>query len=242
MEAGNNASGTQLYFSSDTAGNGPAGLSIVLESFQLVASAPDANGVAQVRLVGPPFDEQGRVIMRIKPILDFICLRFDPETSTGVLYCNGSSGIGVDTSTTAPAGVAPPSATVREFDLGDSSPPGSMILRVVQQQARINEGPDANPQTCSILPDCAPGETRNCYEPPFEVAWTTGTAFATKGETDLLVVGSEGLGVTGQPFDCDNWQVEDGPGRLVQGLVDFDPIASNVASGVAVSDSGASAE
>ncbi len=121
------------------------------------------------------------------------------------------------------------------------------MLRFSYQLARGAEGDDAAAERCLEFPACAPCPTfpdcdpvvffKNCYQPVEEGVFTTGTAFVMKGGVDLQVPGASRPGVTGEPFDCETWQLGDGPGRLVLGLADFDDtVALDTAAALRLSD------
>lgn len=177
----------------------------------------------------------GFVIIGLKPLLDYICLKIELESVEGKLYCGGSTEEGIDTRITAAAGVTPAEDDVIEFPLGNSAPPGSLFLKFRQQQGRIPQGARARYENCFTLPECAPGQRLDCYRVVQEVAFTTGTAFGMKGTTPLL---NSQLtpGLSGEPFNCSAWETPGGPGMLVQGLVDFDNIGGNVATALRISD------
>ncbi len=250
---GGNDAGTQL-FSTLPAGEGVFAFLPSLQSgfgldpggnttgrppgFCLLAGAPDANGVASVT-IGVTEENQlidGHFVIGIKPILDYICLKIELESVDGKLYCQGRDE-GIDTRTTAAAGVTPFEDDVLEFSLGDSAPAGSLELRVRQQQGRINNfGPTQVYQSCVDLPECGPGERFNCYRPEAEVSYTTGTVLGMKGDTPLLGPDLMTPGISGEPFDCDAWTTTDGPGRFAQGLVDFDATGGDVATALRIDD------
>jgi hypothetical protein len=207
----------------------------------LLAGVPDpVSGEAAVT-VGVTEENQivpGYVIIGIKPFLDYICLKIELATVEGTLFCNEGSSPGVDTRITAATGITPTEDDEIEFRLGDTAPQGSLFLKVIQQQGRIAQSSDPRYASCLTLPECAPGERVDCYRPAQEVAFTTGTVFGMKGNTPLLSAAGE-EGFAGEPFDCDNWTLVDGPGQLVQGLADNDSLApppSDVATALRIDD------
>lgn len=197
----------------------------------LIAGTPDPEGRAAVT-IGVTEENQmepGYLVIGTKPLLDYICFKIDLETVSGTLYCNGDAR-GVDTRVTGPAGditqddmVIEPATDEERF--GEPAPPGAILLRFVQQLGRIRQASNPRYETCFTLPECGPGENRDCYRPRQEVMFTTGTAFGMKGATPLL---NPALteGVTGEPFDCGSWTSADGPGRLVQGFIETDIAAA----------------
>ncbi len=213
----------------------PPGIALVADGF------PDPlTGTVGVTIGVKPEDqlEPGFVIIGIKPLLDYICLKIDLESIQGTLYCNGSDSEGVDTRVTAAGGITSAADDVFEIPLGDSAPPGSLLLRFSQQQGRIIQGEAARYESCFELPECGPGERFACYRPQQQVAFTTGTAFGLKGATPLLNAELT-EGITGEPFDCNAWTQSDGPGQLVQGLVDNDmsaPPPNDVATALRLGD------
>ncbi len=248
-----NSSGTQLFstlpdeatggfnFLPSLVGNGidPGGnFDDLPPGLALLAGLQDPiTGIAPVT-IGLSEEDQpvpGFVIIGIKPLLDYICLKIDLETVQGELYCNGSDSAGIDTRITAPAGITPQSDDVIEIGLGDATLPGGLLLRVTQQQGRILQASDPRYETCFDLPECEPGQRFDCYRPRQEVAYTTGTAFGMKGDTPLLDAQGE-MGLAGEPFDCLAWTQVDGPGQLVQGLADFDALGGNVATALRIDD------
>lgn len=252
---GNSTSPTGFFASVDLVGNvGNAGLTggFKLGSFFLQAGPGDDQGVSEVRLIGPPeSDTEPNIIFFVKLLVDAQCLRIYPETSEGELYCDGRSGQGVDTRLTAPSGTFrrdQPRDQTWETDLGDSAPPGSMVLRVEYQLARASEGDNANQDACLTFPECEPctnfpncpsEQVKNCYQPRETAVFTTGTTTVMKGDIKLQVPGDPlpPPGVTGEPFDCSNFQMGDGPGRLVLGQVDYDDeLVGDTAAALRLSD------
>jgi len=249
----NNVSPTGLFTSVDLVGNvGNAGLNFKLGSFFIVAGPPDADGVSQLRVDGPPESStEPNIIFFAKLLVDGECLRFYPETAEGELYCNGRANQGVDVTLTAPTGTFPrnePRVQDLETGLGDSAPPGSMELRMMYQLARVSEGENANQNACLTLPECGPCPTfpncpinliKDCYQPPELGVFSTGTVNVTKGDVVLQLPGDPlpPPGVPGEPFDCATWQVSDGPGRLVLPQADFDnELVGDTAAAIRLSD------
>ena len=211
--------------------------------FCLTAGLQDAEGIADVKIGVTPENQliPGHFVIGLKPLLDYICLKIELDTVQGKLFCNGSTSVGVDTRTTALAGVTRSTDDVVENMIGDSAPPGSMILIVQQQLGRINnDGPQQLFANCADLPPCATGEgvgeRFNCYRPTEEVAYTTGTVFGMKGSTPLLAPDETTMGTTGEPFDCSAWTETDGPGQLALGLIDFDTLGGDVSNGLRIDD------
>jgi len=202
----------------------------------LIAGVPDADGVASVTFAVAEENqlEPGFLIIGVKPILDYICLKIELATIEGTLYCDGTEE-GLDTRITAAAGITPSEDDVIELGLGGPSPPGSAFFKVVQQQGRISQGSDPRYETCFTLPECGPGERFDCYRPAQEVGFTTTTVFGMKGDTPLLNADG-GEGISGEPFNCADWTTVDGPGQLAQGLVDFDTAGGNVATALRIDD------
>ncbi len=208
----------------------------------LLAGAQDpVTGVAPVTIGVTPENQlaPGFVVIGMKPILDYICLKIELESIQGRLFCTGSDSEGIDTRVTAVEGVTPEEDDVLEFGLGDSVPPGALEFRFIQQQGRIRQGASAIYEECFELPECGPGldddDRFDCYRPRTEVVFTTGRVFGMKGLTPLL--DSEGAeGLSGEPFDCAAWEQLDGPGQLVQGLVDFDSLGGDVATALRIDD------
>lgn len=201
--------------------------------FALLAGVPDpVTGQAEVTIGVLPENQldPGFFILGIKPVLDYICLKLDLATVEGTLYCDGDER-GVDTRITGPAGLISQdemviTPLVDEERFGDPAPAGALLLRVVQQLGRIDQGSDPRYETCFTLPECEEGQVKDCYRPRQEVIFTTGTAFGMKGATPMLDSDLE-EGVTGEPFECGvGWTMSDGPGRLVQGLIDYDTNAA----------------
>lgn len=180
----------------------------------------------------------GFAVIGLKPFLGYVCLKIELATVEGTLFCNESTSPGVDMRITAATGVTPTSDDLIELRLGDTAPRGSLFLKVIQQQGRIDQSSDPRYATCFTLPECGPGERFDCYRPAQETAFTTGTAFGMKGITPLLNA-EGGEGISGEQFDCTNWEMVDGPGQLVQGLVDNDTLApppSDVATALRIDD------
>ena len=242
----NEISGTGFFASVDVGGGdaGNVGANFVLGSFLLVAGDGDESGVFPVELIDPAASGAGSpFILHAKLLVDALCIRLYPETSSGELYCGGRSGQGVDVRVSAPGGDYPrdqPRDQTLVTDLGDSAPPGSLLLRISFQQMRASEGPNADPKFCLSAPECGPTDARNCYEPAAQGVLTTGTAFVEKGERMLRLPSTAGQepvpGLMGEPFDCTTWQRGDGPGRLVLPLTDFDPAFGNTAAALRLSD------
>ncbi len=181
------------------------------------------TGVAKVTIGVSEEDqlEPGFVIIGMKAIIDYVCLKIELATVQGDLFCNGRDTQGIDTRITARSGITAQEDDLLEFPIGGTTAPGGLLLRVVQQQGRINEASDPRYETCFKLPECGPDERIDCYRPRQNVAFTTGTVFGMKGDTPLLSAdGSEGI--SGEPFDCSKWQQTDGQGQLVQGFAELD--------------------
>lgn len=246
-----NNSGTQLFSTVPSTGgfdflpslvpNGidPGGSFIDLPpGLALVGGLTDPETGVTAVTIGVAEENQpvpGFVIIGIKPILDYICLKIELETVRGELYCDGNDTQGIDTRITAEAGVTPQEDDVLEFPIGDSTAAGGLFLRVIQQQGRILQASDPRYETCFNLPECEPGQRFDCYRPAQEVAFTTGTAFGMKGDTPLLNANGE-PGLSGEPFSCAAWTETDGPGQIVQGLADFDIVGGNVATALRIDD------
>ncbi len=256
----NEESGTQLFttlggaagftvlpsLAGDGKGIDPGGDFVDLPpGFGLVAGERDVTGRVPVT-IGVTRENQrpteGFFIIGIKPVIDYICFKIDLATVSGTLYCDGDDA-GVDTRVTGPAGVITQDDMViepasDEDRFGEPAPPGSLMIRAVQQLGRIDQGSDPRYETCLTLPECEPGQTTDCYRPRQEIIFTTGTAFGSKGATPLLNP-TLTEGVTGEPFDCNSWTTTDGPGQLVQGFIDTDtraPPTFDVATGLRIDD------
>jgi len=250
---GNDNSGSAVFASTDFVGDvGNAGLNfdvMTFPSFRFDARQSDDVGVYDVKMVGlkagETADGQPLVYFFVKLLSDGLCLRFFSGTSEGRLYCDGRIGQGVDTMLTAPTGDFPrdePRDQVLTSDLGESAPAGSLSLRVSYQLMRTSEGTETSrPGACLEGPLCGPGDVKDCYQPVEETILTTGTAFVEKGDVALRQRSAGGQpppppGISGEPFDCATWQVSGGPGRLVTGLVDYDTLVKDTASGIRWSD------
>ena len=212
----------------------PPGIALLAGSPDPVTGeAPVTIGVTEENQLEPGF-----VIIGVKPILDYFCIKIDLATVEGTLFCNEGSSPGVDMRVTAETGFTPFEEDVIELRLGDTAAQGSLFLKFIQQTGRIRQSSDPRYPTCFDLPECEPGQQFDCYRPAVETALTSGTAFAMKGNTPLLN-GDGGEGVSGEPFDCNNWTQVDGPGRLVQALVENDPTApppSDVTTALRIAD------
>ncbi len=123
------------------------------------------------------------------------CVKLFAGESEGVLDCAGSLGHGVVHSEDSDSG-----EIELMTGLGAPAGTGAATLRV--------------PVAFRILP--APAAASDCFDANFgaasPIALTTGTAEAVV--TNAVQGGTVELSVAGEPFDCQRWRNEDGPGKL----------------------------
>ncbi len=183
------------FFTTGLAGGNAAG-NFTVGPLKLRAGAPDANGVASLTLA-----ETAIFGYAIPPAQNqVLCWRLEPAEG-GFIACNG--GRPVDTILTEQGGATPPPADFRT-EQGNPGPAGSALLWVRRQIT------DTQPPGT----DCTTVDFDQAAGPPVLTAFTTGTASVTKGSKQLTM--------SGEPFDCSQWTVSDGPGMLVNTFTGFD--------------------
>jgi cysteine-rich repeat protein len=205
--------GGALY--SSALGTGVA-LGLPEGGFDLVGDAPAADGSATVGVTGPVF-------FRV-PILGgafgYFCGRI--TSCTGHVYCNGGppAGVLVEQDSAGPGAQGNPVGITT--GLGPSGGPGTVVLTCEQSTIQVN--PPA--------PDCV----TQAYPADQPFAYTTGSATGEFLNGDPRI-GTGQITVSGEPFVCEEWSTEDGPGILVGSfLQEADPQAGDTANGLRLDD------
>ena len=155
----------------------------------LLCAGEDDDGVHSLRLL-----RDARIAASVADG-NVACVKLFADGSEGVLDCAGVEGHGVRHSEDGVSG---------EVDLavglGDPAGMGSATLRV--------------PVAFQVLP--SPAGTTDCFATQFGspsmYGLTTGTAEAVV--TNSSHGGTISLALPGEPFDCQRWRTDDGPGKL----------------------------
>jgi cysteine-rich repeat protein len=194
------APATSKLFNSILGLGAPVGsINITSGPFSLTATPTDAGGSAAVTL-------DADVIVQIDITLGGTvqCLKFEAAGTSGNLHCCGGHAVGMSFTRDSNTGGVPttggqsngPAVVLGGIGTGG---PGDLLMAF-----RVRESGGATGFDCLTA----------TYGPPRTEFWTTGRAAArvvrpAQGGT-LFEFAS-----TGQPFDCANWTVEDGPGTFV---------------------------
>jgi virginiamycin B lyase len=185
-------------------------------ALDLVAGAPGFDGVAPVSVTGPLY-------LRA-PILGgaFGNLCFRITSCAGIVDCNGGTAVGVDVVADSAGSGVQGNPVTTTTGLGDDGGPGAVLLTCQQSFAQV--GPTET--DCSVI----------TYPPDTPVAHTTGSSSARWLNPDTEI-GTGQITVTGEPFTCQSWSVENGPGKLAATfLVEADPQAGDTANASLIDD------
>jgi hypothetical protein len=158
-----------------------------------VAGAPDANGIATLRL-----KEDAYFKINVPAGGTVLCLRLLAAGSSGRIDCDGGTPFDITlTAASGPDAPVPPAQTGQGSDSG----PGAAELSVMQSIAELTAFSAACDATVT-------------FPEPSTSIYTTGTFTATKGARTLAK--------HGENFDCATWTMTDGPGMLVNGVVAYE--------------------
>ena len=179
-------------------------------AIDLVAGAPDADGVADVTVDGPVYYSAailggtfGRLCVRIDSCQGFVDC--DGGTPVGVQVVQDSHGAGINGG-----------PVVTTTGLGDA-PPGAVELQCQQTFVQLDPG---------VMTPCENAD----YPPPALVVYTTGMTEASF-ENGNPKIGTGMISSSGESFQCSAWTTEDGPGVLAGAyLVEENPQAGDVAN------------
>ena len=201
----------------------------------LVADAPNANGVAQLRLKQDAYFK-----VNVKLGNTTLCMRLTAAGSHGSIDCNGGTAYGV--TLTEPAGDTPMGVPVTGVGNDSGAGAANLFTRLTITEVG-NSCPDGGGhcsitgEACTFAADCVNdfATTKPCDattvfpDPSFDVVFTTANFTAMKG--------SARLSKDGENFSCTTWTMTDDVGMLVTGLVSTDPRAGgNSANGLRLAD------
>ena len=180
-------------------------------SIDLVAGAPDPEGVAAISVDGPVYYSAAI----LGGTYGYLCVRVDG--CTGFVDCNG--GTAVDTLMVQDSNGAGKNALPATLTTGRGEDGGPGAVQLDCQQSFVQ------------LP---PGGGNDClavdYPESQEIVYTTGgvEAFFLNANTK---VGNGSISGHGEAFDCATWTSQDGPGQLIGTYtVEEDPQAGDVAN------------
>lgn len=202
----------------------------------ITADAPNANGVAQLRLKQ---DAYFKVYIKLGATI--LCVKWVAQGSRGSIDCNGGTAYGV--TLTEAAGNTPPGVPVTS--VGSDSGPGAANLFVRQVISEIHNQCPTGGGTCTVSGtpcvdsnDCIPtniNDSKACDATTvfdntgLDVVYTTANFLGTKGNRTF--------NKNGESLSCDMWTTTDGPGMLVTGLLAVDERAGGTsANGIRVAD------
>lgn len=149
--------------------------------------------------------------------IGFYCVKIDAAGSDGHLYCDAGTPVDVDYSIDSHgAGANDPPVSMMG---GNPGPAGSAYLTATVR-AVLCPGAPACIGTVASTADCAdPTKVDFSQVDPTTLPLTTGavTARIINPAPDSIPMGTGDKTTmhAGEPFDCANWQIEDGPGTLV---------------------------
>jgi cysteine-rich repeat protein len=192
--------GSKLFNSIIGLGSPVGSIDVTSGPMSLIAGAPDAGGSATVTLGGD-------VIVQIDIVLGGTvqCFKFEALGTTGQLHCCGGNAVGVSNTRDSNTGGIPATGGQSNgpaVQLGGIGTGGIGDL-LMAFSVRETGGPTGF--------DCL---TATYGGPARTVFWTTGEA------AGRVVRPAQGgalfeFKTTGEPFDCANWTVENGPGTFV---------------------------
>ncbi len=179
-------------------------------AIDLLAGAPDAEGVATVAVDGPVYYSAAI----LGGTFGHLCVRID--SCTGFVDCDGGTPVGnriVQDSRGPGINGGPVMLTT---GLGEASP-GAVELRCQQSFVQLAAG--------------APADCENAAYPESQlVVYSTGTVEASF-ENGNTKVGDGTITAHGEPFSCTAWSTENGAGQLAGAyLVEENPDAGDVAN------------
>ncbi len=183
-------------------------------ALDLVGDAPGFDGRATVSISGPLY-------LRA-PILggSFGNLCFRITSCTGVVDCDGDMAVGVEAVADSGGPGVQGNPVTTTTGLGPDGGPGAMLLTCQQSFVQVS----------SAVTDC----TAVAYPPDAAIAHTTGGASAQWLNADVEI-GTGQIAVAGEPFACEGWSTENGPGKLAAPfLVEADPQAGDTANAIVI--------
>jgi hypothetical protein len=206
---------------------------------ELEAGAPDPEtGLADVSIT----DASDYIAMLLRPFAGpamAICLRVVrealPVAHAGTLACNGGYDFGMIVTQDHNIGVVGVDGFTEQdcIDAGgtvepeDGAHPGVCNGPVVAEEGGSDTGPGAlliapDPETLEgglpvmmTIEDALPCGDESVEETPAPLAFTTGIARATILDRNNVSGDTFQIERQGEDFSCAEWNVEDGPGRLV---------------------------
>jgi virginiamycin B lyase len=186
-------------------------------AIDLVAGAPDADGIGPLSVSGPVYYSAAI----LGGTFGYLCVRID--TCTGFVDCDG--GTAVDTRMTQDSNGAGINGgpVLLETGLGGDGGAGAVQLDCQQTFVQL-----------------APGEGSDCrnapYPPADRIVYTTGSADASFLNGNPKI-GDGTITAHGEAFDCAAWTATDGPGMLAGTyLVEEDAQAGDVANANVLDD------
>lgn len=202
----------------------------------LTADAPNASGVAQIRLKQ---DAYFKVFIKLGNTI--LCVKWQAQSSRGTMDCNGGTAYGV--TLTEPAEQSPPGVPMT--GVGTDSGPGAANLFVRQLITEVGNVCPAGGGTCTVTgtpcttsTECVPAsieDSKACdattvfENTGLDVVFTTANFRGTKG--------TRVFNKNGENFSCANWTTTDDVGMLVTGLLAVDERAGGTsANGIRVAD------
>ena len=202
----------------------------------LTADAPNASGVAQLRLKQ---DAYFKVYIKLGGTI--LCVKWVAQGSRGSMDCNGGTPYGV--TLTEAAGQTPPGVPMT--GVGSDSGSGAANLFVRQVISEIHNQCPAGGGTCTVSgtpcttnSECVPtsiDDSKACDATTvfdnagLDVVYTTANFLGTKG--------TRTFSKNGENFSCSAWTTTDGTGMLVTGLLAVDERAGGTsANGIRVAD------
>ncbi len=195
---GNEPLGTRPFTFGGAFFSSPLGTAVPLGELsgriELVAGSLAGDGTASLEVVGPVYYSSDI----LGGSFGYYCVRLD--SCAGFVDCDGGTPVDVvvaqDSNGPGLNGL-PVQITTGQ---GDPGPAGSVELSCVQTFAQLQPGQGS---------DCTVAD----YAPLGTVVYTTGETegFYLNGAPK---VGSGAISGKGEPFDCSNWQAEDGAGVL----------------------------
>jgi cysteine-rich repeat protein len=165
----------------------------LIGAFDLVGGVPDPDGKAPVTVAGPIY-YRGPIL---GGVFGNLCFRL--TSCSGFIDCDGGTPVDVDVvqDSAGPGKQGNPVSITT--GLGSDGGPGAVELTC--QQSLVQADPSVT--------DC----TSITYPADQTAIYTTG---ATSGHylNGNPLIGNGTMTVTGEPFVCSAWSVEDGPGKL----------------------------
>jgi cysteine-rich repeat protein len=188
----------------------------LIGDMDLVGGVPDPSGIAPVTVAGPLY-YRGPIL---GGAFGNICTRV--SSCSGIVDCDGGSAVDVDVVQDSAGPGRQGNPVIVSPDLGADGGAGAISLTC--QQSVVQTGPG--------ITDCA----TVAYPADRTAVYTTGT---TTGHylNAAPLIGSATISVSGEPFSCGAWSVENGPGILATTfLFEDDPQAGDTANANVLDD------